>query len=54
MPPVIKRFLDDESGANALEYALICALIAVVIVATVKKIGTALNNTYANIYNTLK
>ena len=35
----IKRFLSDESGATAIEYGLIAALIAVVIIGVVTTLG---------------
>jgi pilus assembly protein Flp/PilA len=37
------RFLKDESGATAIEYGLIAALISVVIIGTVTAIGTKMN-----------
>jgi len=37
------RFLADRSGATAIEYGLIVALIAVVIIAAVTTLGTNLN-----------
>jgi pilus assembly protein Flp/PilA len=42
----ISRFLRNESGATAIEYGLIAAGIAVVIIAAVQSIGTSLNTTY--------
>lgn len=46
-----KRFVQDESGATAIEYGLIAALIAVVIITAVTTLGTNLSakfNTIAN------
>ena len=43
------RFLKDESGATAIEYGLIVALIAVVIIAAVTAIGGTLNTTFTTI-----
>ncbi|GJD54177.1 MULTISPECIES: Flp family type IVb pilin [Methylobacterium] len=43
MKSVFKRFAADESGATAIEYGMIAALIAVVIIGTLKIIGTQLN-----------
>ncbi len=37
------RFVKDESGATAIEYGLIAALIAVVIISGATALGTALN-----------
>ncbi|VAV89016.1 Flp pilus assembly protein, pilin Flp [hydrothermal vent metagenome] len=34
------RFMSDESGATAIEYGLIAALIAVVIISAVSALGT--------------
>jgi pilus assembly protein Flp/PilA len=39
MSKFVTRFLNDESGATAIEYGLIVALIAVVIVTAVTTIG---------------
>ena len=39
----LKRFHQDEEGVTAIEYGLIAALIAVVIIAAVKSVGTNLN-----------
>jgi pilus assembly protein Flp/PilA len=43
MTSIFKRFAADESGATAIEYGLIAALIAVVIIGTLSTIGTNLN-----------
>ena len=43
MKSVFKRFASDESGATAIEYGMIAALIAVVIIGTLQIIGTQLN-----------
>jgi pilus assembly protein Flp/PilA len=50
----VKRFLRDEGGATAIEYGLIAAGISVVIIATVKGIGTKLNTTFTSISTQLK
>ena len=42
-----KKFIRDEEGVTAIEYGLIAALIAVVIIAAVTLIGTNLNLTFA-------
>ncbi|MEO8115285.1 MAG: Flp family type IVb pilin [Phenylobacterium sp.] len=46
MSKFITRFLKDESGATAIEYGLIAALIAVVIVTALTAIGTQLNTKF--------
>jgi pilus assembly protein Flp/PilA len=40
------QFLNDENGATAIEYGLIAALIAVVIIAALTTLGTSLSNTF--------
>jgi pilus assembly protein Flp/PilA len=47
-------FLKDESGATAIEYGLIAAGIAVVIIAAVNTVGTRLNATFTSIATSLK
>jgi pilus assembly protein Flp/PilA len=42
MSKVISKFLKDESGATAIEYGLIAALISVVIITAVTTVGTNL------------
>ena len=42
MTTLMKRFVRDESGATAIEYGLIAALIAVVIITALKTIGSNL------------
>ncbi|MCR9124026.1 MAG: Flp family type IVb pilin [Phyllobacteriaceae bacterium] len=47
------RFLKDESGATAIEYGLIAALIAVAIIAGASAIGTELAETFGFIQTQL-
>jgi pilus assembly protein Flp/PilA len=51
---VLLKFFADESGATAIEYALIAAGISLAIIATVNKLGSTLNTTYATINTSLK
>ena len=48
------RFLTDQSGATAIEYALIAAGISIVILTAVNGIGTTLNTMYSSVNNSLK
>ncbi|HEV2364263.1 MAG TPA: Flp family type IVb pilin [Caulobacteraceae bacterium] len=43
MSKFVTRFMNDESGATAVEYGLIVALIAVVIITAVTAVGTNLS-----------
>jgi pilus assembly protein Flp/PilA len=45
----IKRFIRDESGATAIEYGLIAALIAVGIIAAVRGLGSEMGATFNTI-----
>jgi pilus assembly protein Flp/PilA len=49
----IGRFIDDESGATAIEYGLIGALISVIIITAVKLVGTNLSGTFNKIAKNL-
>jgi len=51
---LISRFVRDESGATAIEYGLIAALIAVVIITAVKLVGTSLSTTFNTVATNLK
>ena len=53
MSKFISRFVGDESGATAIEYGLIAALIAVVIIGAVTLVGTDLNAVFTTIGNDL-
>ena len=46
MKATIRRFVRDEAGVTAMEYGLIAALIAVVIITAVTTIGTNLTGTF--------
>lgn len=49
----VQRFIRDEEGVTAIEYALIAALIAVVIIAAVTLVGKDVNNTFQSIADAL-
>ena len=49
MTSFIKTFLNDESGATAIEYGLIVALIAVVIVGAITTIGTGMGEKFQEV-----
>jgi pilus assembly protein Flp/PilA len=48
------RFVRDESGATAIEYGLIAALIAVVIISAVTAVGTSLSTTFTTVSGKIK
>ena len=45
----IVRFMREEDGATAVEYGLMVALIAVVIIVSVTTLGVNLNNLFSNV-----
>lgn len=45
----VSGFFEDDSGATAIEYGLIAALIAVVIIGAVTSVGTKLSAQMSNI-----
>jgi len=49
MRRLVLRFVQDHSGATAIEYGLIAAGIAVAIIVVVNGLGTQLTNTFSNI-----
>ena len=51
---LLTKFLGDESGATAIEYAIIAAGISIVIVASVNGIGTKLTTTFTTVSTSLK
>lgn len=51
---LITRMLKNESGATAIEYGLIAALIAVAIIAAATLVGQNLAGTFRNVASNLK
>ena len=51
---IIKQFARHEGGATAIEYGLIAALIAVVIVGAVTAVGTSLSTIFTSVSGSLK
>ena len=49
MKTLVTKFLKDESGATAIEYGLIAALIAVAMIVGARSVGGAVNAKFANV-----
>ena len=49
MQNLMSRFIKDESGATAIEYGLIAALIAVALIGGASAIGTSLDAKFDNV-----
>jgi len=54
MTNLLSRFMRDESGATAIEYGLIAALIAVVVIGAVTAVGTGLSGTFTTVSAKIK
>ena len=54
MRRLIMNFFADQTGATAIEYALIACGISIVIVTAVQGIGTAMNTKYGSVSSALK
>ena len=51
MTKIFARLMKDESGATAIEYGLIAALISVALITGATTLGGTLNNTFRSISN---
>jgi pilus assembly protein Flp/PilA len=49
MSKLVSRFVNDESGATAVEYGLIAALIAVAIIFGARLLGQTLNAKFGQV-----
>jgi pilus assembly protein Flp/PilA len=50
---MFRRFVKDDSGATAIEYGLIAALVSVAIIVALGTLGTELGNTFNEVANEL-
>lgn len=53
MKSLVSRFVSDESGVTAIEYGLIAALIAIIIIGAVAAVGTSLSGTFSTVAGSL-
>ena len=44
-----QRFLNDQTGATAIEYALLASLIGIAIITSVSVVGANLSTSYSNV-----
>ena len=54
MNKLVLRFLRDNSGVTAIEYALIASGIAMAIIAAVQSLGTTQKGTFNGVANALQ
>ena len=53
MTNLFARFAKDESGATAIEYGLIAAILGIAIVAALKTMSSQMNSTYSGAASTM-
>jgi len=54
MRRLVWKFLADQNGATAIEYAIIAGFLSIVIVTAVNGLGTTLNGTFTSVNSSLK
>jgi pilus assembly protein Flp/PilA len=54
MEATIRRYVRDEQGATAIEYALIAVFVSIVFLAAAEAIGADLNGTFQIVSNALQ
>ena len=54
MVSLLTRLARDESGATAIEYGLIAALVAIAAMGGMSLLGTSLNSIFTNVGSTLQ
>lgn len=53
MQNLVNRFIKDESGATAIEYGLIAALIAVALIGGATQLGDSINDKFSGVADEL-
>ena len=54
MRRLISKFLADQSGATAIEYALIASLIAVFVIAAITTVGKSVSTVFTEVGGAIK
>ncbi|HXL71167.1 MAG TPA: Flp family type IVb pilin [Rhizomicrobium sp.] len=54
MTAMFKKFVLNQNGATAIEYGLIAALIAVVIIGALTTVGSNLNTDFTSVATSLR
>ena len=54
MLQILRWLRDDESGQDIAEYAVMLAVILLLVVGTIRLIGTNANNTFSQVASTLQ
>ena len=54
MTPVLRKLWSDDQGQDIAEYAVMLAVILVVVVGTIRLIGSNANNAFSNVSSSLQ
>jgi len=54
MPQLLRHLWSDERGQDIAEYAVMLAVILVLVIGTVRLIGTNANNAFSTVASTLQ
>ena len=54
MKTLFARFIRDQSGATAIEYALIASCLSIVIIGSANALGSTLTNKYTSVATALR
>ena len=53
IPPLIKEYWSDESGATAVEYALVIATLSLIVISAAAVVGKQTVNTWNTVSNAM-
>jgi Flp pilus assembly pilin Flp len=54
MKPILLKLLVDEEGQDIAEYAVMLAVILVIVVGTIRLVGSNANNAFSNVASSLQ
>ena len=54
MTPILRKFWSDDEGQDIAEYAVMLAVILVVVIGTIRLIGSNANNAFSNVSSSLQ
>ena len=54
MPPLIRRLWQEERGQDIAEYAVMLAVILILVIGTVRLIGSRANTVFSNVASTIQ
>jgi pilus assembly protein Flp/PilA len=53
MTNLVKNYINDESGATAIEYGLIAALVGVALIVGAQRLGTSINTKFGEVADSM-